>query len=284
IWAIAASNDVISGNIVKNIASGGGIDAAGNNITITKNTITNPHTFGISYHCPASCANGTIANNTVSGAGGTGIAAEITGSGVFKVTGNTVSSSIADGALLVLNNGLISGNTLLKNGPGYAGFAGMHVQGNHNTITSNTFKNNGDDGLQAQGNSNSIVGNTATLNALDGIEVEASSSGNVLQGNAVTQNMGVGIEILAGAPSPDVLRKNTASGNLARACATADPGYVTLGTGTNANSFTSCGAGVGPETAVTHNVPAAPAQASAQPSRPVRPARPRRPLQSPRGS
>jgi len=195
------------------------------------------------------CANGSIAGNNVSGGGW--ISAYIPTNGGFNVSGNTVANSTYYGIILFLNHGVVSGNTLTNNFVGQQGSGGgMGVEGDHNTISNNTLEGNGNDGLQVQGNNNSILGNTETLSALDGLEVWPDSNGNLVQGNVLTQNGASGIHVRDGATSPQVLRKNITSGNQV-ACTTADPSYVVLGTGANANSFTKCGPEIEPDVAVT---------------------------------
>ena len=83
------------------------------------------------------------------------------------------------------NGNTINGNTVNQNDILLANDTGIEVQGDDNTIRSNTVNGNST-GIAVSGDDNVVRGNTTNDNPFDGIAV--SGQGNLIQGNTASGN------------------------------------------------------------------------------------------------
>jgi len=118
------------------------------------------------------------------------------------LTGNTVSSNLADGFRINTNNNNMQNNKILNNKG-----QGIQIWGNYNTFTGNTVTGNKGDGIYLySANGNLITKNTVKLNA-QGIRVTEESYNNEITGNTVQNNTYNGLLMI------NTANGNTVSGN-----------------------------------------------------------------------
>jgi parallel beta-helix repeat protein len=188
----AGATGTVSGNsVTENIysspvtpaqfaASGILIDQAGNNVSVTNNSVSN-NDAGIWV---LDTQNATITGNAVSGSTYFGIALDIisTGDSNDLVKNNVSSNNTGDGIdLFGAANNTIQGNTTNSNG----GNGIMLDQSSaHNTVTTNVSKSNKGDGIlmTAATSNNSITSNTFTSNI--GTDAVDQSTGSGTGGTA----------------------------------------------------------------------------------------------------
>jgi parallel beta-helix repeat protein len=130
------------------------------------------------------------------------------------VEGNLVSSSERDGIVLRdfdgsgLGGNRIAANTLTRNGQN-----GLLAAGNQNLIEGNRAVGNGHYGIDTSGVGNQARSNLVLRNGVAGMVV-TSGTGNQFRSNVVSNNQGDGIYVDELNASGNVIDRNTVTGNL----------------------------------------------------------------------
>jgi parallel beta-helix repeat protein len=157
---------------------------------------------------------------------------------LFNSTGNTVSNSMirnngpfAGVSLLIASNNLVAANQITGNNQSPTNTSGIRLENigrtasNANTVRDNLVQGSGLDGIQlfAGASNNTIARNSVLQNNRDGITAFAGSNNNVIEDNQARSNgfgpiagHGIFIRGAAGAfaaPSGNIIRRNSASGN-----------------------------------------------------------------------
>jgi len=172
-----------------------GIDAYGNGLVIVSNTVT---------HVPDD-ADGIVV-------GGPGPPEPDGSSGSFEtiIEKNKVFTAVECGYNLRLIDSMVSKN--LAQACGSEDEGGFILYGSGNTLEKNTSKNGDDTGFYISGDNNLLLKNKATDNTDNGIWISnIGDTGNVLEGNSVSNNFGDGIQ---NEGTATVMRGNKLKGNM----------------------------------------------------------------------
>lgn len=197
-----ASDVVIQDNTITNTSAAGlGVGLFIDNVInalITQNTITDNNDDGIQAHNSTTVGTTQILSNTISNNGGDGI--DLNGVSTLPIIDNTINNNGESG--IELNDG------------------------NNLTITNNTINDNNINGITInEGTQNTITTNTIANNTGDGIALTAAlANQDDLQGNSITCNSGIGVNLNAignnNFPTPTIDAVNTTN---SRVVGTATP-------------------------------------------------------------
>ena len=189
-------NDVSNSNL-----AGVVVNPGNNSTNLSGNTINGNATEGVFLN---STSSNTLTGNTIN-SNTDGVQATSSPNNTF--TGNTISNNAADGVFFngSANNSL--GGTSTGTGNTVSGSAiGVLVQGTASTgnvIQNDLVTGNSTDGVVLNGASGNLVGagnraigDTITNNGV-GLLVENGANSNTVEGNSITNNPGVGVELFA---------------------------------------------------------------------------------------
>ena len=201
---LGATGNVVTGSAIAGIAFGG--PNSGGRGIISGNTITASGLVGVQLQ---DVTRVTVANNTITNSGFAGIAGELCGC-ISTISGNTISTSVAEQGIIIEGKTTVSANSVTKSGTN-----GIEVLGAPNTVSTvagNSTSANGTasdaDGIHIVPDGTIVNGNRSWGNTSDGIEIEGNNA--VVSRNKTFDNTNDGIAIPGDNPK---LTGNRVSGN-----------------------------------------------------------------------